>query len=64
MWQFRVEIEGYSVAYFERNAAFQAPYQWTSGKGGADMRFVDSLDFHASSYSNAAHSKLESYWLG
>ena len=26
MWQFRVEIEGYSVAYFDRIAAFEAPY--------------------------------------
>ena len=27
MWQSRVEIEGYSVAYFERIAAFKAPYR-------------------------------------
>ena len=26
MWQSRVEIEGYSVAYFDRIAAFEAPY--------------------------------------
>ena len=26
MWQSRVEIEGYSVAYFDRIAAFKAPY--------------------------------------
>ena len=48
MWQSRVEIEGYSVAYFDRIAAFKAPYRWTSIKGGAHMRFVDSLDIHAS----------------
>ena len=26
MWQFCVEIEGYSVAYFERIAVLGAPY--------------------------------------
>ena len=26
MWQSRVEIEGYSVAYFDCIAAFEAPY--------------------------------------
>ena len=26
MWQSRVEIEGYSVAYFDRIAAFEALY--------------------------------------
>ena len=33
MWQSHIEIEGYSVAYFHH---------------GAHMRFVDSLDIHAS----------------
>ena len=27
MWQSRVELEGYSVAYFDRIAAFEAPYR-------------------------------------
>ena len=27
MWQFRVEIEGYSVTYFDRITAFEAPYR-------------------------------------
>ena len=27
MWQSRVEIEGYSVAYFDRITAFKAPYR-------------------------------------
>ena len=27
VWQSRVEIEGYSVAYFERNIVFEAPYR-------------------------------------
>ena len=35
MWQFRVEIEDYSVAYFDRIAAFKVPYRCTSFKGGA-----------------------------
>ena len=29
-------------------AAFEVPYCWTPIKGKADMRFVDSLDIHAS----------------
>ena len=40
MWQSRLEIEGYSVAYFDHVAVFEAPYRWTSVKGGADTRFV------------------------
>ena len=27
MWQSRVDIEGYSVAYFDRIAAFEALYR-------------------------------------
>ena len=48
MWQSRLEIKDYSVAYFDRFAAFEVPYRWTSIKGGTHMRFVDSLDIHAS----------------
>ena len=48
MWQSCVKIEGYSIAYFDRIAAFVALYRWTSIKGGAHMRFIDSLDIHAS----------------
>ena len=36
-------IKVFSVAYFDRIAVFKAPYRWTSIKGGAHMRFVDSL---------------------
>ena len=53
MWQSRVEIEGYSVAYFDRIVAFKVPYRWISIKGGAHMRFVDSWD----SYIYVARSK-------
>ena len=35
MWQSRVRIKGYSVVYFDRISAFEAPYRWTSIKGGA-----------------------------
>ena len=48
MWQSRVEIEGYSVTYFDRIAASEVPYRWTSVKGGAHMHFIDLLDIHAS----------------
>ena len=48
MWQSHVEIEGYSVAYFDCIAAFEAPYRRTSVKGGAHKRLVDSLDIDAS----------------
>ena len=48
MWQSCVEIEGYSVMYFDRIAAFEAPYRRTSARGVAHMRFVDSSDIHAS----------------
>ena len=33
MWQSHVEIEGYSVAYFDHIAVFEALYRWTSVKG-------------------------------
>ena len=26
MWQSRIEIEGYSIEYFDRIVAFEAPY--------------------------------------
>ena len=42
VWQSCVEIEGYSVAYFDRIAVFEALYHWTSIKGGAHTRFVDA----------------------
>ena len=35
MWQSRVEIEYYSIAYFDRVIVFKAPYLRTSFKGGA-----------------------------
>ena len=44
MWQSRVEIEGYSVAYFDHFAAFEAAYCWTSVKGRAHMHFINLLD--------------------
>ena len=41
MWQSRVEIEHYSVAYFDRITAFEVLYRSTSIKGGAHTRYVD-----------------------
>ena len=41
MWQSRVEIEGYSVVYFECIAVLEVPYHWTSVKRGADTCNVD-----------------------
>ena len=41
MWQSRVEIEGYSIVYFDRIAVFEAPYLWTSLKGAAHTYLVD-----------------------
>ena len=35
MWQYRVEIEGYFVAYFEHIDELEAPYRWTSVKDRA-----------------------------
>ena len=40
MWQSRVEIEYYSVAYFDPVTVFKAPYLRTSVKGGAQTRCV------------------------
>ena len=42
MWQSRVEVEGYSVAYFNRIAVFEEMYRWISIKGGAYMCLVDA----------------------
>ena len=45
MWQscVHVEIEVYSVTYFDHTAAFEAPYRWTSIKGwGAHTCFIDA----------------------
>ena len=45
MWQSRVEIEGYSIAYFDRVAVFEVPYRWTSVKGGAHMCLVEMYEY-------------------
>ena len=42
MWQSCVEIEGYSIAYFDHITVFEALYRWTSVKGGAHMCFVNA----------------------
>ena len=40
MWQSRVEIEYYSVAYFDGVTAFKVPFFRTSVKGGAQTRSI------------------------
>ena len=42
LWQSRVEIEHYSVAYFDRITVFEALKHRTSGKGGARTSWVNS----------------------
>ena len=46
MWQSRVEIEGYFVAYFvayfDHITVFEALYHWTSVKGGVRTHFIDA----------------------
>ena len=39
---YHVEVEGYSVPYFDHIAVFEVPYRWTSIKGGIHMYFVDA----------------------
>ena len=42
MRQSRVEIEHYSIVYFDRMVAFEAPFRCTPVKGGAPTRLVDA----------------------
>ena len=49
MWQSRVEIEHYSIAYFDHVTAFEALYRSTSIKGGARMCYVDLSDIDGAS---------------
>ena len=49
MWQSRVEIEHYSIAYFNRVTAFEALYRSTSIKGGARTCYVDLSDIDGAS---------------
>ena len=47
--QSRVEIEHYSIAYFDHITAFKVLYPSTSVKGGAHMRYVDLSGIDAAS---------------
>ena len=42
MWQSRVEIKHYSVAYFDCGTAFEVLQRGTSVKGGAHTHWVNS----------------------
>ena len=46
MWQSRVEIEHYSVAYFDRITAFEVLKCRTFIKGGAHMCCVIMISIH------------------
>ena len=52
MWQSRVEIEGYSIAYFDSIAAFKAPYRSTMV---ILTHLFDIFNFHIN---------VCSHWLG
>ena len=41
-WQSHVEIEDYSIAYFDRITVFEALHCRTSVKGGAHTCFIDT----------------------
>ena len=61
MWQSRVEIEGYSVTYFNRIAAFKATYRGTSVMGGAHTCFVDARLSNESTNSKTSLRPVMSY---
>ena len=46
MWQSQVEIQHYSVVYFDPITAFEVLYRRTSVKGGVDMRCVNVVSIH------------------
>ena len=46
MWQSQVEIQHYSIVYFNPITAFEVLYHRTSVKGGADMRCVNMVSIH------------------
>ena len=49
MWQSRVEIEHYSVTYFDRITTFEVLYRSTSVKGGAHTHYADLSGIDAAS---------------
>ena len=46
MWQSQVEIEHYSIVYFDRITVFKALYRRTSVKRGAGMHCVNVVSIH------------------
>ena len=46
MWQFRVEIEYYSIAYFDHITMFKALYCRTSVKSGTLKCYVNLISIH------------------
>ena len=47
MWQPQIELECYSVVFFERITEFDVLQHLASTEGRAHMRFIDALDIHA-----------------
>ena len=63
MCQSRVEIEDYSVAYFDCTAAFKEPYRWSYSKGGAHTCFVALLMFIGRCGSLIVHASTKHLWV-
>ena len=63
MWQSRVEIKHYSVAYFNHTAAFEALERRTSVKGGAHTHYVNTYHVYTARMSPALNrsSALERF---
>ena len=63
MWQSQVEIQHYSVVYFNCITAFEVLYHRTSIKGGADMRCVNVVSIHEFTQSSSLNrsSALEHF---
>ena len=46
MRQSRIEIDYYSIVYFECITKFDTLYRWASAKGGAYTCFIDASDIN------------------
>ena len=46
LWQFQVEVEYYSVVYFDCVTVFEAMLHKTSVKGGAHLHRIDMLGIY------------------
>ena len=60
MWQSRVQIVGYSVAYFDRIAVFEAHHSAELPSGGAHTCFV-IIDYLRSTYDPRRSSAIQHF---